>query len=180
MFRFVARWLADTLQLALPLAFAIVAMQLPAFTNEYTAALLQVTSDAQRDIDQRETAARSYYNLPSGTDDQLIEGLRTREPSNAESLSRSIAHGRELKAAWARITAAPPLLQPPTALMDAFNDPDGSKREILRTAWQTHVTQIAFSTAAAIYGLIGILVGALLARIVVAVLSTSRSRAARA
>ena len=75
MFGFVGRWMSDVLLLALSLAFAIAAMQLPALTNDYTAALLQVTNDARHDLDQREDSARDYYHFDAGSDEAVVAAL---------------------------------------------------------------------------------------------------------
>jgi len=80
----VARWLTNTTSLALPLGFALAAMQVPALTHDYTAALLQVAEDVRRDIDQRETSARHFYQLAGGSDEEIIAALKPFEPSNAE------------------------------------------------------------------------------------------------
>jgi hypothetical protein len=90
--RFLKRWLSHSLRLALALLLAVIAMQAPAFTNDYAAALLQVSADARRDVDQREAAARQYYALQAGDDGSLIQALQAHEPANAETpraLSRS-------------------------------------------------------------------------------------------
>ena len=177
MLRFLGRWLADAIGLALPLACALLAMQLPALTSDYAAALLQVSTDARRDIDQREDAARSYYRLPAGTDDALLPALRDKEPSNADALARSLARQRDLRAAYDRIDAADPLLRPPIAFLDAAEDWNGNRMAVLRTAIETHVMQIALSSAAAIYGLAGLALGAFLSEIVTSVLRLNPRRA---
>ncbi len=170
MIRFIGRWLADAIGLALPLACAVVAMQLPAITSDYAAALLQISNDARRDIDQREDAARSYYHLPAGTDDELRQALQDKEPANAAALARSLDRQRDLRGAYEHLEATSPLLRPPVALLDAVDDPSGDRTRVLRTAIGSHVTQIALSSAAAIYGLIGLAAGALLAEIVISIL----------
>jgi hypothetical protein len=104
--RFVGRWLADAIGLAVPLAVAILAMQLPALSGEYAAAPPQVSDAARRDIDQREDSARGYYRLPPGAEDDLLRALREKEPSNAEGLARSLERQRDLRAAYDRIEAA--------------------------------------------------------------------------
>ncbi len=43
---FLARWLSDALHLGLALALALMAMQVPALAQQYTAALLQITEVA--------------------------------------------------------------------------------------------------------------------------------------
>jgi hypothetical protein len=109
---FIARWLSDTIRLGLALVLALAAMQIPALAHAYTTALLQIAENARRDIEQRKDAARQYYRLPSGMDQEVIAALRQAEPSNAEGLAVSIERARALRTAYDRITAAPPLLQP--------------------------------------------------------------------
>ena len=77
-----------------------------------------------------------------------------------------------LSAAHDRIVAAAPLLQPPTALLDVLADQHGYKMAVLRTALETHVIQIAFSSAAAIYGVCGLVLGSLIAQAIVSVVTT--------
>ena len=75
--RFLKRWLSHSVRLALALLLAIIAMQAPAFTHDYATALLQVSADARRDVDQREAAARQYYSLRAGDDAALIAALQS-------------------------------------------------------------------------------------------------------
>src|SRR5918911_668511 len=112
---FLGRWLSDALRLAV----AIVLLQAPAFTREYTAALLQVAEDSGRDIEQRKVSARQHYGIPGDADDPaFLAALRPREPSNAETLALSLERHRVLRRAYERITAGAPLLQPVTAALD--------------------------------------------------------------
>ncbi|MBV8400232.1 MAG: hypothetical protein JOZ17_16050, partial [Acetobacteraceae bacterium] len=64
-----ARWLSDALRLGLALALAIAAMQIPAIAHQYAAALIQITEDARRDIEQRKDAARHFYPGAGDTDE---------------------------------------------------------------------------------------------------------------
>jgi hypothetical protein len=83
---FLARWLSDALLLGLALVLALAAMQVPALAHQYTTALLQITEDARRDIEQRKTSARRFYRAAGETDEAVIAALRAVEPSNAEAL----------------------------------------------------------------------------------------------
>jgi hypothetical protein len=167
---FLTRWLSESIQLALSLVMALAAMQLPAIAHSYTAALLQITENARRDIDQRKEAARQYYHLPDDSDAAVIAALRRSEPSNAEGLAESVARARVLRGAYDRIEAAPPLLQPMYVLSDSVMNANDDKRAVLRTAIDTHVPQVVISTAAAVYGLVGLVLGALLAEVLFALL----------
>jgi len=160
--RFLKRWLSHSVRLALALFLAIVAMQAPAFTHDYSTALLQVSADARRDVDQREAAARQYYALPSGDDAALIAGLRAHEPANADGLARSVERVAALQAARGHIDAAPALFQPLVALADAAHDPGGYKEAIWRTALQTYIIHLDLTLAAILYGAAGLLLGSLL------------------
>ncbi len=180
---FAARWLSDALRLALPLALALAAMQVPALAHGYAAALLQIAEDARRDIEQRKASARQFYRGAGEADEAVIAALRAVEPSNAQALAASVERARALRAAHDRIRAAAPLLRPVTALLDAAEDPRGDKWAVLRTALDTHAAQVALSAAAASYGLAGLVLGSLLAELLVsaagALASARRGRRAR-
>src|SRR5829696_1586584 len=125
---FVARWLSDALRLALPLALALAAMQVPALAHGYAAALLQIAEDARRDIEQRKAAARRFYRGAGDADEAVIAALRAVEPANAQALAASVERARAFRAAHDRIEAAPPLLRPVTAVVDLAEDMRGDKR----------------------------------------------------
>jgi len=160
--RFLRRWLSHSVRLALALSLAIIAMQAPAFTNDYATALLQVSADARRDVDQREAAARRYYALPAGDDASLIQALQAHEPANAETLARSVDRVAALQAARDQIGASPAVFQPLVALADAAHDPGGYKAAIWRTELQTYTVHLDLTAAAISYGVAGLLLGSLL------------------
>jgi len=168
--RFLGRWVADCLELTFMLAGALLFMQIPAVTYAYVAALQQVAQEARRDIDQREADARNYYHLLPDTDDTaVIAALRTREPSNAAALQQSVARAVMFTGTAARITAASPLDQPLTAVLDASRRPDGDKLAVLRTCLETYQPQVTLGLAAAIYGIAGLLIGGLVGHMISAV-----------
>src|SRR5215469_9965668 len=140
--RFLRRWLSHSVRLASALLLALIAMQAPAFTHDYATALLQVSADARRDIDQREAAARQYYALPDSDDPALIQALRNHEPANAETLTRSVDRVAALQTALGRVNANPAVFQPVVALADAAHDPGGYKAAIWRTALQTYIVHL--------------------------------------
>jgi hypothetical protein len=160
--RFLKRWLSHSVRLAFALLLAIIAMQAPAFTHDYTNALLQVGADARRDVDQREAAARQYYALRAADDASLIQALQAHEPANAETLSRSVDRVASLQAARTHIEGTVALFQPMVALADAAHDPGGYKAAIWRTALQTYAIHLDLTLAAIIYGVVGLLLGSLL------------------
>jgi len=161
--RFLGRWVADCLELTFMLAGALLFMQIPALTHAYVVALQQVAQQARSDIDQREATARQYYHLPpNSADDAVIAALRPVEPSNATALQASLARASMFAATGARITTAPTLRQPIAAMLDAIHQPDPDKLVVLQTSLDTYVPQISFGLAAAIYGIVGLLIGGLL------------------
>lgn len=172
---FFARWLSDVLRVGLPLAFALAAMQVPAVAHGYAAALLQIAEDARRDIEQRKTAARQHYRGAGTSDEAVVSALRAVEPANAQALEASVERARALRAAHGRIEAAPPLLRPFTALVDAAGEARGDKWAVLRTALDTHAPQIALTGAAAAYGLVGLVLGSFFAELLVSVGGAFRS-----
>lgn len=53
------------------------------------------------------------------------------------------------------------------AAFDAVEDPRGDKRAVLQTALDTHVPQVLISTASAIYGIAGLVLGSFIAEAMV-------------
>jgi hypothetical protein len=174
--RFLKRWLSHSVRLALALVLAIIAMQAPAFTHDYTTALLQVGADGRRDVDQREATARQYYALQAGDDAALIAALRTHEPANAEALARSVDRVTAIAAARGHIDASPAVLQPLVALADAAHDPGGYKAAIWRTEFQTYVVHLDLTVAAILYGAAGLLLGSLLGHLLCLPFDVERRR----
>jgi hypothetical protein len=170
MMGFIARWLSDTIRLGFPLVLAIAAMQVPALTHDYAAALLQVAKNGRQDIDQRETSARQFYHLKADTDEALITALQPVEPSNAKTLSVSLDRVRTLRAAYDRIQRTSPLLQPITAVADVIRDAKGYMRAVLRTSIGIFTPEVVISAAPAIYGLAGLLLGSFLAQLLTSLL----------
>jgi hypothetical protein len=160
--RFLKRWLSHSVRLALALVLAVIAMQAPAFTHDYSTALLQVSADARRDVDQREAAARQYYSLPAGDDAALIQALQAHEPANAETLAHSVDRVSSLQAARLHIEGSFAVLQPIVALVDAAHDPGGYKAPIWRTTLQTYIIHLDLTLAAVLYGAVGLLLGSLI------------------
>lgn len=166
--RFLGRWLSHSLGMALSLVFGILAIQAPAFTREYATALLQVATDARRDIDQREASARQFYGIAVGSDEELITALQAHEPSNAETLTRSLDRARNLQQAYDAIVKSPALLQPVIALGSAFDDLSGYKRAIWQLSLRSYNLQLDLSIASAIYGIAGVILGSLIGQLVLA------------
>ena len=175
-----ARWLTNTTSLALPLGFAFAAMQVPALTHDYTAALLQVAEDVRRDIDQRETSAKHFYQLAGGSDEEVIAALKPFEPSNAETLKGSLDRARSLRAAYERVSAATPLLQPVVAVADMMEDLKGYKTTVLGTVFRVYEPQLVVNSGSAIYGLIGLAMGSFLAQLILSGIARLRRSAAPA
>jgi hypothetical protein len=176
---FIGRGLADALRLALPLTLGLMLMQLPALAHAYSVALLQIAEATRSDIEQRKAAVRRYYRDAGESDEAVIGTLRRVEPSNADGLAASVAKARAFAAAHARIEAAPPLLRPVRAVLDLSDDPLGEKRAVLRIAADTHAPQIALNAGGIGYLVLGIVLGAFLARMLVgaaAALAGERSR----
>jgi Protein of unknown function (DUF2937) len=163
--RFMGRWLFHGAGLALALLMGVLAMQAPAFTHEYESALQQVAAEIRQDVDDRKSAASQYYGIAALPDDEFVAALKAREPSNAETLARSIERARRLNAAHAEITQSAPMFQPIIAFGDAWRDPDGSKAAIWRLALRNYAVQLDFSLAAAAYSFIGLMLGSLVAEL---------------
>jgi hypothetical protein len=174
--RFLKRWLSHSVRLAFALLLAVIAMQAPAFTHDYTNALLQVGADARRDVDQREAAARQYYSLRADDDASLIQALQAHEPANAETLAHSVDRVSSLQAARSHIEGSAALFQPVVALADAAHDPGGYKAAIWRTALRTYTIHLDLTVAAIIYGMGGLLLGSLLGHLLALPFDLDRRR----
>jgi len=174
--RFLGRWLGNSFSTALALVLGILAMQAPAFTRDYATALLQVATDARRDVDQREASARQFYGIDARGDDALIAALQPHEPSNAESLTRSLDRLRQLRQAYDDIAGQPALLQPVIALGGAIDDRGGYRQAIWQISLSRYNLQLELSLAAVVYGFGGVLLGSLIGQLM---LLPFRDRAAR-
>jgi Protein of unknown function (DUF2937) len=166
---FLARWLSSAWVLSLAFGAALILMHAPAFTDAYSAALLQVASDARRDVDQRISSARRHYAITAEDEPAVIAALASREPSNAETLTLSVGRAATLRAAYDRIAGASVFLRPLVAAIDAAYDPDGYKRNVLRLAVETFVPSIQLSLAALGWALTGIVLASFLAHVLLVV-----------
>jgi hypothetical protein len=174
---FLARWLSSAWVLSLSFAAALVLLQAPALTDAYMAALLQVASDARADIDQRIASARRHYGIVGESDGEVIAALGRNEPSNAETLQLSTERAALLRAAYDRLAATPALLRPALAGADAAVDPGGYKRNVLRLVFASYAPSVPLSLAALVYGVLGVVLGTLVAHLVLALLRGTASRA---
>jgi len=183
MLRFFGRWLSDSVRLGLGLVLALAAMQVPALTNAYTSALMQISEEAQRDIARREEIVRRYYPALAGADSHasLIEALRPLEPANATGLAASVEREQVMRETYQRLMAASPLGRPIAALLDVLDDARDNKQAVLRTTLDSFVPQVAISSTAALYGIAGLVTGLLLAHLTLSVLGglTTRRTAQR-
>ncbi len=180
MLRFVGRWLSDSIRLGLGLVLALAAMQVPALTNAYTSALLQIAEEAQRDIARREEIVRQFYPALStaGSHEALIDGLRLLEPANATGLAASVERQRVMRETYERLMAASPLRRPIAAIVDVVDDARDNKRAVLQTALDSFVPQVAISGTAALYGVAGLVTGLLLAHLALSALAALTGRRA--
>jgi hypothetical protein len=91
---------------------AIAAMQAPAVTREYQAALLQLVRSSGEDIARRKASAQRFYGIPIESEERFIAQLRAVEPSNAETLTGALAREKSLRASYDRIEHDPVLWRP--------------------------------------------------------------------
>ena len=163
---FIGRWFSDALRLALSLAGALLLMQAPALSHDYEAALRQVADAQTRDIAGREATARSYYDLPSTSEAELLETLRAREPSNAAGLDQSRTEAAALSATVTRMDQSPPLVSPLIALWDLATSPDPGKRAVAKQTVRSFAPALQISTAALVWALAGVVLGSFLAQLI--------------
>jgi hypothetical protein len=174
-----AAWLLHSIRLAAALGMALLAMQAPAVTREYQAALLQLVRSSDQEIAQRKASAQRFYAIAPGEDEErFLSQLRAVEPSNAETLAAAIDRQRGLKASYDRIEHRPDLLRPIEAARDIVADEDGPRRQIARTVFDSFTPQLDLSFAAAIYGLVGLFLGSLFGELLTAALFPRHRRAA--
>ena len=77
-------WLLRSIRLAAALGMALLAMQAPAVTREYQAALLQLVRSSDQEIAQRKASAQRFYGIaPEEDEGRFLAQLRAVEPSNA-------------------------------------------------------------------------------------------------
>jgi Protein of unknown function (DUF2937) len=172
---FFAAWLLHSIRLAAALAIAVLAMQAPAVTREYEAALLQLVRSSDQEIAQRKASAERFYGIAPGLDEgRFLAQLRAVEPSNAETLAAALDRQRGLKESYDRIEGAPPLLRPLAAARDVAADEGGPRRQIAQTVFDSFAPQLDLSFAAAAYGLIGLFVGSLIGELLTAAILPRR------
>src|SRR6266851_3720574 len=115
-----AAWLLHSIRLAAALGMALLAMQAPAVTREYQAALLQLVRNSDKEIGERKASAERFYNIPTENEDRFLARLRAVEPSNAETLAAALERGHSLRESFNRIEGALNLLRPIVAARDAL------------------------------------------------------------
>jgi Protein of unknown function (DUF2937) len=171
-------WLLHSIRLSAALGMALLAIQAPAMTREYQAALLQLVRSSDQEIAQRRASAQRFYGIEPGEDERrFLSQLRAVEPSNAETLAAAIDRQRGLKASYDRIDHSPDLLRPVKAAEDVVADEEGPRRQIARTVFDSFTPQLDLSFAAAAYGLVGLFLGSLVGELLTAALFP-RQRAA--
>jgi hypothetical protein len=164
-------WLAYSIRLAAALALGLLAMQAPAVTREYQAALLQLVRSSGQEIAQRKASAERFYGIAAGEDEgRFLAQLRAVEPSNAETLAAALDRERSLRASYVRIESSPDLLRPILAAKDVASDEAGPRRQIAETVFDSFAPQLDLSFAAAVYGLVGLFLGSLVGELVAAAL----------
>jgi len=177
---FFAAWLLHSIRLAAALGMSLLAMQAPAITREYQAALLQLVRSSEQEIAQRKASAQRFYGIaPEEDERRFLAQLRAVEHSNAETLSAALERERSLQASYDRIEHSPDLLRPITAAEDVVADDGGSRRQIAQTAFHSFAPQLDLSLAVAVYGLAGLFLGSLIGELLTAALFSRRHRLAQ-
>jgi hypothetical protein len=175
-----AAWLLHSIRLAAALGMALLAMQAPAITREYQAALLQLVRSSDQEIAQRKASAQRFYGIaPEEDERRFLAQLRAVEPSNAETLSAALERGRSLQASYERIEHSPELVRPVVAAKDVASDDGSFRRQIAQTVFHSFAPQLDLSFAAAMYGLAGLFLGSLIGELLTAALFPRRHRAVR-
>ena len=164
-------WLLHSIRLAAALGLGVLAMQAPAVTREYQAALLQLVRSSDQEIARREASAQRFYGTAPAEDEGcFLAQLRAAEPSNAETLTAALDRWRSLRASHDRIEGSPDLLHPIVAAKDVAGDEAGPRRQIVETVFDSFAPQLDLSFAAAVYGLVGLFLGSLIGELLAAAL----------
>lgn len=168
-------WLLHSVRLAAALGLAVLAMQAPAATREYQAALLQLVRSSDQEIAQRKSSAQRFYGIAADADEpEFLSQLRAVEPSNAETLAAALDRQRSLRASYDRIEVSPALLRPLAAAKDIAADEGGPRRRIARTVFDSFAPQLDLSLAAVAYGLFGLFLGSLIGELLSAAILPRR------
>jgi len=181
----VRRLLSHSLALAAALAGALLAMQAPAVTRDYAAALLQTAREMRQDIDQRIATARRVHAIAATDEAGVIAALAPIEPANAASLRQSTDRAHDLYSAYRRLDETSPLLRPLVALGDALDEGGRDRAVIWSTLFETYTPGISLSLDAGAYAISGLALGAVLAQLLLALaratlrLALGRSAAGR-
>ena len=160
------RLLSHSLALAAALALALLAMQAPAVTHDYAAALLQIAREMRDDVDQRIATARRVHAIAAADEDGVIAALGPTEPANAASLRQSIDRLHHIEAAYRRLDDTSALLRPLVALADALGEDGRDRAVIWSTLFESYTPGISLSLDAGAYALAGLVLGALAAELV--------------
>jgi hypothetical protein len=118
-----------------------------------------------------QVSTNTFYGIAASADeDRFLAQLRSVEPSNAETLAAALDRLRGLRASYDRIEHSPDLLRPLIAAKDVIENGGSPRRQIADTVFDSFAAQLDLSFAAAVYGLVGLLLGSLLAELLMAAL----------
>jgi hypothetical protein len=129
-----------------------------------------VPSNSWRRRSYPASADRFYGIAASADEDRFLAQLRSVEPSNAETLAAALDRQRGLRASYDRIEHSPDLLRPLIAAKEVIENGGSPRRQIVDTVFDSFAPQLDLSFAAAVYGLVGLFLGSLLAELLVAAL----------
>jgi len=161
----IGRWLSGTISIAAALIAAVLAMQAPALSEHYAAALFQRELELSRAIDLSLDSARSVYRLEGQAEDRVIDFLRQQEPASAQAIANLVDRREALRAAYDRIDGRSPAMRP-IALWQDYAGASPETRDVLKSAIRTFHPEIQLSETAALYAVGGIALGTLAAQIV--------------
>lgn len=151
----IGRWFSGTISMAAALIGAVLAMQAPALSEHYAAALFQREQELGQAIELSLRSARSVYSLEGQTQEQVVAFLVGQEPANASVIQSHLQRQESLRAAYDRIDGRSPASRP-LALLNDYSGADPIAREVLNSALQTFSPEIQLSRTTALYAVIGI------------------------
>ncbi|MDO9503704.1 DUF2937 family protein [Falsiroseomonas sp.] len=169
--RFLARWLGQSILMAAGLIGFLLAVQAPAWTEHYTAALQQRAEELRLDIDGRIDAMRRYYDLPATAPREDIARLMMeREPANAAALREADQRRILYETAYSRIRAASPLFRPLVAGRLIITDA-GPLSAVAESASASYSARLPLTLDALSYGLFGLVLALFLVEILFSLLA---------
>lgn len=168
--RFLARWLGQSILMAAALCGFFLAVQAPAWTEHYIAALQQRAQELQLDIDGRIETVRRYYALDAALNTEEVRRLLTeREPANAAALRAAELRRATYENAHTRLTDSSAMLRPLLAARLVVTDA-GALSAVADSAFANYTPRLPLTLDALAYGVLGLVLALFLVELLFSLL----------